>query len=140
MNHSIDIEDLYIQKWHQEHLDCPDKDREDGTCGHESNLTPECHEGTCPRAKKEPKVYVMNDYDTVVARTAQEAVDYYTSLTGDGETIEHPVEELSQEALEKMQIRDCDDYDAPRVSGRQALEDWIRHKSPIPEVFTSTEC
>lgn len=28
--------------------DCPHQHKEDGTCGHEKNTTPECHEDACP--------------------------------------------------------------------------------------------
>lgn len=30
---------------------CPHKDKDDGTCAHPENPTPECHEGACPYAR-----------------------------------------------------------------------------------------
>ena len=33
--------------------DCSYQDREDGCCGHDSNMTPECHHGACPRLSGE---------------------------------------------------------------------------------------
>jgi hypothetical protein len=89
---------------------------------------------------RRPRIYVMNDYDTVIAYSEEEAVEYYAALTGDRDSIEEPIVAIEPEALEKIMIRDCDDYDAPRISGKDHLEDWLKTGGRIPEVFTSTEC
>lgn len=89
---------------------------------------------------RRPRIYVMNDYDTVIAHSEEEAIAYYRSLTGDEDSIDFPIVAVTEEALAKMMIRDCDDYDAPRKTGKQYLEDWLQEGGRIPEVFTSTEC
>jgi len=103
----------------------------------EDTITKAAALGGLPRRAK---VYVMNDYDTVIAYSEEEAVEYYASLTGDRDSIEEPIVAVEPEALEKLMIRNCDDYDAPMISGKDHLEDWLKTGSRIPEVFTSTEC
>lgn len=89
--------------------------------------------------RAEAKVYIMNEIDTVIACSVEEAIEFYNSLTGDPELIEYPVREVDYDKA-KLRLGDCGDRDAPLVTFREGLEDWIRTDGHIPNLFSSTEC
>lgn len=84
------------------------------------------------------KIYAMNDCDWVVARSKEEAITFYKSISADPKDWQD-AEEIDSSKLDRLRFCIEDSRSGPTISFRERLQQIVDSGEEVPDLFATTE-
>ncbi|MGR2681596.1 hypothetical protein [Chromobacterium haemolyticum] len=84
------------------------------------------------------QIYAMNDCDCVVARSKEEAITFYKSISADPKDWQD-AEEIDSSKLDRLRFCIEDSRSGPTISFRERLQQIADSGEEVPDLFASTE-
>ena len=105
---------------------------------HASGLFNAHEEQTMSNSINGIRIYAMNDCDWVVARSREEAITFYKSISADPKDWQD-AEEIDSSKLDRLRFCIEDSRSGPTISFRQRLQQIVDNGEDVPDLFASTE-
>ncbi|UGA37887.1 hypothetical protein JOS77_28780 [Chromobacterium haemolyticum] len=105
---------------------------------HASGLFNPSEEQTMNNSINGIRIFEMNDCDWVVARSKEEAITFYKSISADPKDWQD-AEEIDSSKLDRLRFCIEDSRSGPTISFRARLQQIVDNGEDVPDLFASTE-